>query len=245
MKYLSELLKSESSRLGLQLEAEHIRKFEVYLTQLKEWNNKFNLTAITKEEEIVSKHFIDSLACLLSIPQSFFVHPGSLLDIGSGAGFPGLPLKIYRPAFRLTLLEASQKKAGFLQHICAQLSLQGVEILVGRAEEYGQKNPWRGNYDVVVARAVDTLAVLVEYALPFLKEGGIFIAQKGSDISKELQKATMAIKVTGGAIKEIRGYEVQLGTDRSRRNLVVIEKVAATPAKYPRRVGAPKKRPIK
>jgi 16S rRNA (guanine527-N7)-methyltransferase len=245
MKDLTELLKSGSSRIGVYLDPSHIRLFGLYLEELKEWNAKFNLTAITTDEEIVIKHFIDSLACLLVIPPNSSLGSAKLIDIGSGAGFPGVPLKIYRPDLQVTLLEASQKKSGFLRHLGQQLNLAGLEVLTGRAEDYGQKNDQRENYDLVVVRAVDTLSVLAEYALPFLKPGGIFVAQKGPQINEELAQAQAAIKALGGMAKGVKSYELSLGKETLGRTLVTVEKISPTPAQYPRRSGVPKKKPIK
>jgi 16S rRNA (guanine527-N7)-methyltransferase len=245
MQELSDLLKTEAARLGMPLEPRQVSQFALYLAQLKEWNNKFNLTAITSDEEVMVKHFIDSLACLLALPPLPALAAARLLDIGSGAGFPGVPLKIYRPDLRVSLLESSQKKSGFLQHLGGQLGLSGIEVLIGRAEEYGQKNEYRHSYDIVVARAVDTLSVLAEYALPFLKKGGIFVAQKGPDITGELDQARPAIKVLGGVLREVKSYKLLGRTETFGRTLVAIEKVATTPAQYPRRTGMPKKSPIK
>ncbi len=239
------LLKEALDRLGLKVKSRQIDKFSIYLTLLKQWNKKFNLTAITSNDEIVIKHFVDSLACFLGIPESLCFEGCALMDIGSGAGFPGIPLKIYNPDFKLVLLEASGKKANFLRNVCCELGLEGYEVLTGRAEEYGRESRHRGKYELVVARAVAKLSVLVEYALPFLKRGGMFVAQKGPRITEELKEAAHAVNLLGGIIRYTKPYELELKKERFGRNLVVLEKIKLTPGRYPRRAGIPQKRPIK
>lgn len=245
MKNIELLLKEALDRLGLDIKSKQIGKFDVYLMLLKEWNKKFNLTAITDDDEIIIKHFADSLACLLGIPESLCFKGCTLMDVGSGAGFPGIPLKLYNPNFKLALLEASRKKANFLKNVCCDLNLEAVEILTGRAEEYGRDPGHREKYDLVVGRAVAKLSVLVEYALPFLKREGVFVAQKGPEVTDELKEANPAIDLLGGVIKHIKPYELELKGGKFNRNLVVLEKVKFTPGRYPRRAGIPKKKPIK
>jgi 16S rRNA (guanine527-N7)-methyltransferase len=187
------------------------------------------------------KHFLDSLSCLLvlaGLPREEWRG----LDIGAGAGFPGLPLKIARPQMELALLEAKKKRVQFLQHLVGRLELSGIEVVRGRAEELGHKQGHREGYDLVLARAVATLPVLLEYALPLCRTGGMLIAQKGPDIKEELEASHVALGVLGGRLREVRGLE--LPHSMGQRNLVVVEKVAPTPEKYPRRPGVPAKRPL-
>ena len=235
-----ELLQAGAKEWGLTLTPRQLEAFELYYQQLIVWNERVNLTAITDYEEVQVKHFLDSLSCLQVL--STTSPQARCIDIGAGAGFPGLPLKVVRPQLRLTLLEATRKKVLFLEHMVKELGLREVEIVRERAEELGREPDHREGYDVAVARAVAGLPVLVEYALPLLKMGGIFLAQKGMEIEEEVQAARPAMEVLGGLLKEVRA--VQLPGLDSPRHLVVVDKVASTPQKYPRRVGIPAKRPL-
>lgn len=235
-----ELLKAGVREWGLGVSAEQIEAFETYYQELVAWNEKVNLTSITDYEEVQIKHFLDSLSCLQVLadcPEEM-----SCIDIGSGAGFPGLPVKILRPELRLALLEATGKKADFLEHLVTRLGLTQVQVLRARAEELGQDAEYRESFEVALARAVADLAVLVEYALPLLGLDGIFVAQKGSEVQAEVEASKSALKILGGDIEEVRA--VRLPGLESPRHLVVVRKVAPAPDKYPRRPGIPGKRRI-
>lgn len=214
----------------------HQEEFKIYLKELLEWNKKVNLTAITDPEEIRIKHFEDSLALLKVIQLT----DQSIIDVGAGAGFPGLPIKIVCPEIKLTLLEATRKKAEFLKHIVETLSLKDVEIIWGRAEDIAKQK--REFFDIAVSRAVAKLNVLCEYCLPFVKVGGTFAAYKEEKVEEEAEQAINAIELLGGRIKEIK--KITLPNSDIVRSLVVMEKVSKTPEKYPRRAGMAKKRPI-
>lgn len=214
----------------------HQEEFKIYLKELLEWNKKVNLTAITDPEEIRIKHFEDSLALLKVIQLT----DQSVIDVGAGAGFPGLPIKIVCPEIKLTLLEATRKKAEFLKHIVETLSLKDVEIIWGRAEDIAKQK--REFFDIAVSRAVAKLNVLCEYCLPFVKVGGTFAAYKEEKVEEEAEQAINAIELLGGRIKEIK--KITLPNSDIVRSLVVMEKVSKTPEKYPRRAGMAKKRPI-
>lgn len=235
-----ELLKAGAEEWGLILTPDQVEAFELYYRQLVVWNERANLTAITDYEEVQIRHFLDSLSCLQVLTD--LSPEARCIDIGAGAGFPGLPLKIIRPQLRLTLLESTGKKVRFLEHMVRKLGLQGVELIKGRAEELGRRPDRRESYDVALARAVAQLPVLLEYALPLLKLGGLFVAQKGMEIEEELVGARPAMEVLGGRLKEVR--EVHLPGLEAVRHLVVVEKVSLTPDKYPRRAGIPAKRPL-
>ena len=235
-----ELLKAGATGWGLELSPERIGAFETYYQELVAWNERVNLTSITDYEEVQIKHFLDSLSCLQVLadcPEEM-----SCIDIGSGAGFPGLPIKIVQPKMVLTLLEATGKKAAFLDHIVERLGLAGVQVLRARAEDLGQDAKYRESFQVALARAVADLAVLVEYALPLLRLEGMFVAQKGLEVEEEVQAAQAAVGILGGQIEEVR--LVDLPGLESPRHLVVVRKVSPTPGKYPRRPGIPGKRRI-
>lgn len=235
-----ELLKSGAMEWDLELTPQQIDAFELYYQQLVTWNRRLSLTTITEYEEVQVKHFLDSLSCLqvlTSVPRR-----ARCIDVGAGAGFPGLPLKIVRPETKLTLLEATRKKVRFLEHVVSALGLGDVEIVRARAEELGHHSGHREGYDVGLARAVARLPVLLEYVLPLLLMGGIFVAQKGVEVADELESAAPAMNVLGGRIKEVK--TVQLPQLEGIRHLIVVEKVATTPQKYPRRPGIPAKRPL-
>ena len=232
------ILAEHAREFGIELLPAQLDAFELHQRELVAWNKRINLTAITAHDEIIVKHFLDSLS-VAPILQSESTH--SLIDIGSGAGFPGLPLKIVFPSLHITLLEATGKKVEFLKHIITQLKLSDARAIHGRAEELAHDPAHREKYDAAVARAVADLATLLEYALPFVRVGGVFIAQKGVEVGEEVQRAERAIKGLGGRLREV--VPVQL-PGLEPRHLIVVEKVAATPRKYPRAAGAAKKKPI-
>jgi len=222
---------------GLALDRRQLDQFVAYASELRRWNERVNLTAITDEREIVTRHFLDSLRCALS----WGVSPHNLVDVGTGAGFPGLPLKILRPKLRLTLVESVEKKAAFLQHITAELGLSDVAVVVARAEAAGRDAAHRERYDVATARAVAELRVLAEYCLPLCRVGGRFLAPKGGQIEREIADAQAAISRLGGRLASVEAVDLP---EVERRTLVVVEKVAPTPEQYPRAVGIPSKRPL-
>jgi len=214
-------------------------KLAQYQTELLAWNAQFNLTAIRSAEEIETKHFMDSLSLLPTL-QQYHVH--SLIDIGTGAGFPGIPLKIADPSLRLVLVESVEKKAKFCQHIIQTLDLSDTEVIVERAEVLGQNQTYREQFDCAVARAVAALPILLEYLLPLIHVGGIVIAQKSAAVDDEIRLARNACAILGGGELKIEPVSIP-GLDVT-RNLVIIKKVKPTPSIYPRRVGLPAKKPL-
>jgi 16S rRNA (guanine527-N7)-methyltransferase len=235
-----------AKHLGLQLTDKHVAMFQAFYEYLVEWNQRFNLTAITEYEQAQVRHFADSLSCLLAIKMAHRVpreRPLLCIDVGSGAGFPGLPLKIYCPQMRMTLLEATGKKVEFMQHVIARLELKDVQAVKGRAEDVAHDAAYREQHDLVFARAVAELPILAEYTLPFCRLGGLLIAQKGQRAQEETQSAEHAISILGGQVRHVVPVEL-LGLAET-RHLVVIEKIARTPIKYPRRPGMPLKRPLR
>ncbi len=230
-------LATTTTAWGLPLSEAQIDQLATYAAELRRWNERVNLTAIDDEAGIVVRHFLDSLRCALSWGDA----PGSLVDVGAGAGFPGLPLKILRPELRLTLVESVAKKAAFLRHVVDMLGLAGVEVVVARAEALGRDAAHRGRYDVAVARAVAELRVLAEYCLPLCRVGGRFLAPKGAQIAAEVQSAQPAIAQLGGRLLAVEDVDLP-GLEP--RSLVVVAKVASTPPRYPRAPGVPAKRPL-
>ena len=236
-----EALLSGVQRLGLDLGEEQIALFQRYFQELVEWNLRTNLTAITDYREVQTKHFLDSLTVSLVIPRDVTAN-GTLMDVGSGAGFPGLPLKILWPGLRVTLVESVGKKAAFLRHLAGALGLEGVEVRTQRAESLGHDPQVRDTFDVVVSRAVADLSVLAELTLPFCKLGGRVVAQKKSGIEDELKKAERAISLLGGALEWVEVVDLEeIGEPRW---LVVLTKDTESPSSYPRRPGIPAKRPL-
>lgn len=232
------LLKRMAFKLNIELNDKQLRLFEVYAGELIEQNKKYNLTRIVDPKEIVEKHFIDSITCVLL---DCFQKAKKIIDIGSGAGLPGIPLKICKEDLEVYLLESVKKKVIFLQRIINILELKNIFIVHGRAEEYGQNNKYREKYDLVISRAVAKLNVLAEYCLPFVSLGGYFVAFKGPGAKEEMRNIN-AVKILGGEIVEVK--ELKLPASGERRNLVVIKKEKMTPLKYPRRPGIPQKRPL-
>lgn len=230
--------------LGLRLTAEQQAAFQLYCDELLAWNEKFNLTAITDPEQVQIRHFLDSLSCLLAEEtRRALSRPGArAIDVGSGAGFPGIPLKLVYPMAYMTLLEATGKKVTFLEHIAARLQVPLVAAVHGRAEEVAHDPVHRERYDLVLARAVAELPAVVEYTLPFCKVGGWVVAQKGEAGPAEAWTAQHAITLLGGELQRVT--PIQLPGLPEDRCLVIVKKTGPTPAAYPRRSGIPVKRPL-
>lgn len=235
-----ERLKAGAAAFGLALDADQIARFQTYYEVLHEWNTRFNLTAVSDYSGVLTKHFLDSLSCLKALPQGLTRQ--RVVDVGSGAGFPGLPIKIACPDVRLTLVEATGKKAEFLSAVVARLGLTDVEVVNARAEEVGHAPPYREAYDLAVARALAAMRVLAELCLPLVCLGGVLIAMKGEDPRAEVEAAQTALKTLGGRHRETIPVVVPgLG---AARHLVVVDKVSRTPVRYPRRPGLPARRPL-
>jgi len=232
------LLLEGGAELGLDLSA-HDGAFSTLLTLLTEASASMNLTSLRGERDIVLKHFVDSLTCLRG---GWLAGEGRMLDLGTGAGFPALPLAIVRPDLTITAMDATRKKVEFVERAAAALELTSVRTLVGRAETLGRDPAHREGYDRVVTRAVAALPVLVELTLPFLKTGGLLVAQKGPLPPEELDAGTQAAAEVAGAVREMDAFELPVTGDA--RTLVVIEKVAPTPQRYPRREGVPGRKPL-
>jgi 16S rRNA (guanine527-N7)-methyltransferase len=240
----SSILALGASGYGIELTDEQIARFARYQVELLDWNTRMNLTAIVDPAEIQLRHFLDSLTVTLALPDHVRRQdsPTTLLDIGAGAGFPGVPLAIALPNLQVTLLEATQKKCRFLQHLISALDLTNVSVQWGRAEEAAHLPCEREHYDLVVARAVASLAALAELGLPFLRRGGRLIAPKKAGIEEEVAAARRAIAQLGGRLGEPIAVTLPIPGDL--RQLIVVDKVKPTPRQYPRRPGVPAKSPL-
>jgi 16S rRNA (guanine527-N7)-methyltransferase len=236
---MEKLFQDTLTLLNLRLSQRQLACFERYEKELLDWNEKFNLTAIRDVEGVRTKHFLDSLSCMQAWRET---PPASLIDVGTGAGFPGIPLKILYPALTLTLVESVGKKAEFCRHVVKVLGLERVDVVQARAEEIGQDKKYRERYDWAVARAVAGLPTLVEYLLPLARVGGGVLAQKGESGPAEAQAAERSIRLLGGHLRQL--LKVNLPGVVEDRFLIVIDKAAATPPNYPRRVGVPLKTPL-
>ncbi|MGE5776961.1 MAG: 16S rRNA (guanine(527)-N(7))-methyltransferase RsmG [Chloroflexota bacterium] len=236
---MEKLARDAQALFNVHITGRQLMALVTYEKELIEWNQKFNLTAIRDSESIRTKHFLDSFSCVLAWKAS---PPERLIDVGTGAGFPGIPLKILYPNLRLTLVESVGKKAMFCQHIVRVLGLEHVEVIQTRAESLGQSPQYREKYDWAVARAVANLNVLSEYLIPLVKVGGTVLAQKGESGPAEAQSAEKAMGLLGGKLKQL--IPVNLPGVADDRYLVIAEKVAATPPKYPRKPGIPMKQPL-
>jgi 16S rRNA (guanine527-N7)-methyltransferase len=236
---MEKLVRDAQELFHVQVTGRQVMSLITYEKELLEWNQKFNLTAIRDVDSIRTKHFLDSFSCVLAWKAN---PPNRLIDVGTGAGFPGLPLKILYPNMELTLVESVGKKAMFCQHIVSVLGLEDVEVIHARAEDLGQDQNLREEYDWAVARAVAKLNVLSEYLIPLVKIGGRMLAQKGESGPAEAQSAEEAMKLLGGKMGQL--VLVNLPGVAEDRYLVVVEKVAATPPQYPRKPGIPTKQPL-
>lgn len=234
------MLNRGCGELGISLNDQQAQQFISYLEILQKKNQEMNLTAIEEDEEIITKHFLDSLTATRAMD----LQKGTkVIDIGTGAGFPGVPLKIYRPQIQLTLLDSLNKRINFLRELCQQLGLaEEIEYIHGRAEDYGKNPKYREGFDYVVSRAVAELGILAEYCLPLVKKGGYFLALKGPLAEEELEKGKKALKILGGKVEEIFALNLPLREDK--RNLVLIKKIDHTPKDYPRKAGTPQKKPL-
>lgn len=232
------------NKINIEISDDQINCFEKYYELLIEKNKVMNLTAITDKEDVIVKHFIDSIALIPYLLDKGFNANSelSIIDIGTGAGFPGLPLKIMMPDVKFTLLDSLNKRVSFLNEVIDELKLTGIEALHGRAEDYASDNKYREKYDICVSRAVANLSTLSEYCIPFVKEDGFFISYKAGESEEEINKSKNAIKILGGKINKVEEF-VLPGTDAS-RVFVFIRKQELTDKKYPRKAGVPAKKPL-
>lgn len=235
-----DILKNGIETFGIEADERMIERFKDYREILVEWNQKMNLTGIEDEKEVYIKHFLDSVS---AVSKGYIKDGMSIIDVGTGAGFPGLPLKICLENIKLTLLDSLNKRINFLQEVSSQLELEGVEFIHGRAEDFGKNPDYREQYDIATARAVAGLPVLMEFCVPFVKNGGYFICLKGPNADLELEESQAAMKVLG--VEFIEKIDVSLPETDLSHNILVFKKIENTPAKYPRKAGKPAKSPIK
>lgn len=235
---IKNIIKEKAEALGISVSSDLIEKLEIYAKELKEWNEKINLTAITDDEGIAVKHFIDSLMLLkyVDIPEN-----SKIIDVGTGAGFPGLVIAAARPDVKVTLLDSTGKKLKVVNDIGEKMGLSNYEILNMRAEEAGQKKEYREQFDFATARAVAELRVLSEYCLPFVKQNGYFISMKGALADKEIENAFTALKTLSGKIEEKYNFNL---CDAGERNIIMIKKISQIPTKYPRVSAQIAKKPL-
>lgn len=231
----TQLLQNE----GITLQPSQLEQFEIYFKELVSWNEKMNLTGITERDQVYTKHFYDSISLAFHLNINDIQ---SLADIGSGAGFPGIPLKICFPHLKLTIVDSLSKRISFLQHVSNELKLTGVELIHGRAEDVARQSAHRDTYDLVTARAVARLSLLNEFCLPFARKDGLFAAMKGSDPSEELAEAKFSLKELRGRLEKVESFS--LPVEESARHIILIKKTGVTPAKYPRKAGIPAKSPL-
>ena len=229
--------------LGIELSGEQIEQFIKFYEMLVEKNKVMNLTGITEFNEVIVKHFIDSLALVKVIDKAKLADDISIIDIGTGAGFPGIPLKIAFPEIKITLLDSLNKRINFLKEVSEELELDNIEFIHGRSEDFGRNPQYREQFDICVSRAVANLATLSEFCVPFVKVGGSFVSYKAGDCGEEVSESIKAVEKMGGKIKTQLEYVVP--TSDLNRVLLLIKKEKATPKSFPRKAGTPAKEPIK
>ena len=234
-----QILEQKLGELGIKQDQNQLERFHKFYQLLIEWNKVMNLTGITEYEDVVEKHFVDSLSIIKAIDLSG-IH--TVIDVGTGAGFPGIPLKIAFPHLRVVLLDSLNKRTKFLDEVISQLGLTEIRTIHGRAEEYARKEEYREQFDLCVSRAVANLSTLSEYCLPYIQVGGIFVPYKSGEIDDEVEQSKKAVRILGGNIKEVMKFELP-GTD-IHRSFVLIHKEQHTQKKYPRKAGIPAKEPL-
>ena len=227
----------EAQKINIELDKNQIEKFYKYMDLLIEWNEKINLTAITNRKDILVKHFIDSLTI-----QRYLGDAVNIIDVGTGAGFPGIPIKIVNPNLKVVLVDSLNKRINFLQEVIKQLNLDNIEVIHARAEDLGQNKKYRETFDIVTSRAVANMSVLSEYLLPLARVNGKCICMKGSDVEEELENSKYAINLLGGKIEKVDKFE--LSNERIGRNIIIVKKLKNTPNSYPRKAGTPAKKPL-
>ncbi|MFL0250105.1 16S rRNA (guanine(527)-N(7))-methyltransferase RsmG [Clostridium neuense] len=235
-----DIIKMECENIGLQINEEKYSKFVKYKDLMKEWNEKVNLTAITDDREIIIKHFVDSIKAFEFKELNNSV---KIIDVGTGAGLPGIPIKIINDSAEVLLLDSLQKRINFLNEVITQLNLNGIKTIHGRAEDLGADLNYREKFDIAISRAVANMAVLTEFCLPFVKKNGYFIALKGPAVQEELSEAKKAISLLGGKIEDV--IQVNFKDSDLKHNLVIVKKIKPTPKQYPRKAGTVSKKPIK
>lgn len=238
IKEFKNIINNYLNKINIMLSEEQIEKFYKYMNLLIEWNKKINLTAIIEPNEIILKHFVDSLTINKYIKEN-----SKIADVGTGAGFPGIPLKIIRPDIQLVLVDSLNKRINFLNEVIEQLNLEKIETIHVRIEEFGQNKKYREKFDYSTARAVANLSTLSEYLLPIVKVRGQVICMKGANIQEEINQSKKAISILGGTLNSIE--EFKLAETENTRNIILIDKIKNTPNKYPRKAGLPAKDPIK
>ena len=234
-----DIMDNKTKKMSIQLNKEQSIQFQKYYELLIEWNKVMNLTAITEYEEVVDKHFIDSLSIEKAVDLNIIE---KVIDVGTGAGFPGIPLKIVYPHLKITLLDSLNKRINFLNEVISKLKLENIEAIHGRAEDIAKDKKYREQFDISVSRAVANLSTLSEYSLPFVKVGGLFISYKAEKADEEIKNAEKAVSVLGGKIEKI--IKFQLPETDIGRTLVKINKIKITAKKYPRKAGLPSKEPL-
>lgn len=244
---MSEFLVNKFKEINIDLSDKQVEQFEKYFELLVEWNKVMNLTAITEKSEVIIKHFVDSLSICLFDELDFANKVNRqnivrVLDVGTGAGFPGIPLKIVFPSLKVTLLDSLNKRVNFLNTVIDELGLDNIEAIHGRAEDYAKKSEYREQFDLVVSRAVSNLATLSEYCLPYVREGKFFVPYKSQKLNEEVSKGSKAIAVMGGKI--IGKYKFILADTDNERSFLYVKKIKKTPNKYPRGGNKPAKEPI-
>lgn len=237
---MNQLLEIKLKELNIQINEIQKKQFDTFYSMLVEWNKVMNLTGITEYEEVIEKHFVDSLSIVNIFDLS---EVNTVIDVGTGAGFPGIPLKIAFPHLKITLLDSLNKRIHFLDSVIDELKLDGIYTIHGRAEDFAKKDDYRERYDLCVSRAVANLSTLSEYCLPYIRIGGIFISYKSGDVDDEVLESKKAISILGGKLDNVVKFQLP-GTDIN-RSFIKIEKIKNTGKKYPRKAGLPSKEPLK
>lgn len=237
---MKEILISGAKNYGIELDDEKVEKFLKYMELLKSWNEKINLTAITEDIEIIKKHFLDSISIVKS---NLIDDDVSIIDVGTGAGFPGIPIKIIKPGIRVVLLDSLQKRVNFLNEVIQELNLKGIEAVHSRAEDAARNEKYREKFDIATARAVASMNILSEYCMPFVRVNGHFIALKGPAVEEEINESRNAIGTLGGKLKSI--IETTIPEYDVNHKLIIVEKIKETDKKYPRKPSQIEKKPIK